>query len=60
MAYRYTVEVSHKGLGKVRIISGTDRDLVQAKARAQVKLFHLLRMCHVWTLHPNGGFEEGG
>jgi restriction system protein len=35
MAYRYTVQVSHQGLGKFRVISGTDYDLVQAKARAQ-------------------------
>jgi len=35
MAYRYKVEVSHSGLGKYRVISGTDYDLIQAKARAQ-------------------------
>ena len=35
MNYRHTVEVSHKGLGKHRIISGTDRYLVESKARAQ-------------------------
>jgi restriction system protein len=35
MAYRYTTEVRHEGLGKYRVISGTDYDLVQAKARAQ-------------------------
>lgn len=36
MTYRYSVEVRHSGLGKHRIISGTDETIVQAKARAQV------------------------
>lgn len=35
MAYRFTVAVSHEGLGKYRVISGTDQALVQAKAYAQ-------------------------
>jgi restriction system protein len=36
MALRYTTEVKHEGLGKYRVISGTDYALVQAKARAQL------------------------
>jgi hypothetical protein len=36
-AYRYTTEVKHDGLGKYRVISGTDYDLVQAKVRAQAR-----------------------
>jgi restriction system protein len=36
MAFRYSVEVRHTGLGKYRVISGTDEDVVQAKARAQM------------------------
>ncbi|MGA2544585.1 MAG: restriction endonuclease [Verrucomicrobiota bacterium] len=36
MAYRYTYTVSHKGLGKQRVISGTDEGIVLAKAQAQV------------------------
>jgi hypothetical protein len=35
MSYRYTVAVSHKGLGKHRIISGIDRFSVESKAIAQ-------------------------
>ena len=35
MAYRYTREVSHQGLGKYRVISGTDEYTVAAKAQAQ-------------------------
>jgi restriction system protein len=35
MAFRHTIEVKHDGLGKYRVISGTDYDVVQAKARAQ-------------------------
>jgi restriction system protein len=35
MAYRYTKEVSHEGLGKYRVISGTDSYMVEAKAQAQ-------------------------
>ena len=35
MAYRYTYEVRHEGLGKYRVISGTDRRIVKAKAEAQ-------------------------
>ena len=34
MAYRYTAEVSHEGLKKYRVISGTDRRVVKAKAEA--------------------------
>jgi restriction system protein len=34
MAYRYSIEVRHAGLGKYRVISGTDEYVVQAKARA--------------------------
>jgi restriction system protein len=34
MLPRYTVEVSHNGLGKYRVISGTDYLVVQAKAKA--------------------------
>jgi restriction system protein len=36
MTDRYTLEVSHPGLGKHRIITGTDRSVVESKARAQV------------------------
>jgi len=35
MAYRCTYEVRHEGLGKYRVISGTDRRIVKAKAEAQ-------------------------
>jgi restriction system protein len=34
-SFRYTFEVRHAGLGKYRVISGIDRDVVEAKARAQ-------------------------
>lgn len=34
MLPRYTVEVSHNGLGKYRVVSGTDYFVVQAKAKA--------------------------
>lgn len=34
MAYRYTAKVSHEGLKKYRVISGTDRRVVKAKAEA--------------------------
>jgi restriction system protein len=34
MAIRYTREVRHEGLGKYRVISGTDPSIVDAKARA--------------------------
>jgi restriction system protein len=34
MLPRYTVEVSHIGLGKYRVVSGTDYYIVQAKAKA--------------------------
>jgi len=34
MLPRYTVEVSHNGLGKYRVVSGTDHYIVQAKAKA--------------------------
>ena len=36
MPGRFFATVTHEGLGKQRIISGTDRDIVEAKARAQV------------------------
>jgi len=36
MALRYTTEVRHEGLGKYRVISGTDRALVEAKAQEQL------------------------
>ena len=35
MTSRYSVEVRHSGLGKYRVISGTDAYIVNAKARAQ-------------------------
>ena len=35
MAWRYSVTVSHEGLGKYRVISGTVKTIVEAKARAQ-------------------------
>jgi restriction system protein len=34
MLSRYTCEVKHTGLGKYRVLSGTDRGIVEAKARA--------------------------
>jgi len=34
MLPRYTVEISHNGLGKYRVVSGTDHYVVQAKAKA--------------------------
>jgi restriction system protein len=36
MAYRYTREIKHDGLGKYRVISGTDSYTVEAKAQAQL------------------------
>jgi restriction system protein len=36
MAIRYTREVRHEGLGKYRVISGTDSYVVAAKAQAQL------------------------
>ena len=35
MGYRHTIQVRHHGLGKHRVISGTDRSLVEEKVRAQ-------------------------
>jgi len=35
MALRWTCEVRHDGLGKYRVISGPDKTVVEAKARAQ-------------------------
>jgi restriction system protein len=35
MAMRWTCEVRHDGLGKYRVISGSDKAVVEAKARAQ-------------------------
>jgi restriction system protein len=35
MAERWTIEVCHDGLGKFRVISGPDKYVVEAKARAQ-------------------------
>jgi restriction system protein len=35
MSFRYTCEVRHEGLGKYRVISGTDYALVEAKAKDQ-------------------------
>jgi restriction system protein len=35
MAIRWSITVKHEGLGKYRVISGTDKSLVEAKARAQ-------------------------
>jgi restriction system protein len=37
MAYRYSVEIRHEGLGKWRVISGTDESIVRAKAQAQIR-----------------------
>ena len=34
MPYRYSIEVRHQGLGKYRVITGTDQWVVEAKARA--------------------------
>jgi restriction system protein len=36
MSLRYSVEIRHPGLGKYRVITGTDEGVVKAKARAQL------------------------
>ena len=36
MNYRYTLEISHQGLGKHRVVTGTEKYVVESKARAQL------------------------
>jgi restriction system protein len=36
MSLLYSIEISHEGLGKHRVITGSNREIVQSKARAQM------------------------